>query len=291
MAGETQSTAPDSASTVEALLRAGVRLLAGSSESPRLDAELLLAWSLDWDRAGLFARREARVGAAANARFIGALRERQAGRPVAQIIGRREFWTLDLAVTDAVLTPRPDTETLVELALGRLPATGGGRVLDLGTGSGAVALAIASERPGCDVLGTDASAAALAVAMANARRHGIGNVRFAGGDWYEPAGAQRFQLIVANPPYLAAGDWPEADPALAFEPRTALDGGADGLDALRAIVAGAPAHLEPGGWLLLEHGHAQGDAVRGLLEAAGLRNVTTRPDLAGRPRVTEGRLP
>lgn len=289
MAVETQSATHVTESSIEALLRAGVRLLAGSSESPRLDAELLLAHVTGRDRAALFAHREAKLAAPDTRRFMEALHARLAGRPVAQIIGHREFWTLDVAVTPDVLTPRPDTEVLVERALSHLPAVGARRVLDLGTGSGAVALAIARERPDCNVLATDASPAALAVAAGNASANGIGNVRFATGHWYEAASGQRFDVIVSNPPYVAAHEWAQADPALAFEPRAALDGGADGLDALRAIVGGAKAHLEPDGWLLLEHGHTQGPAVRALLAAAQLTALATHADLAGLPRVTEGR--
>lgn len=286
MAAETQSAPPAGAATVEALLRAGVRLLDGSA-SPRLDAELLLAWVLGRDRAALFARREAQVEAVTARRYLDALHARQRGQPVAQIVGRREFWSLDLEVTADVLTPRPETELLVERALARLPAEGS--ALDLGTGSGAVALALASERPAARVLATDRSEAALAVARRNAARHRLGRVAFAAGDWFEAAGRARFDVVVANPPYVADADWAATGPELGFEPRAALAGGADGLDAIRRIVAGAGGHLVPGGWLLLEHGAGQGAAVRALFAAAGFVAVATSPDLAALPRVTEGR--
>jgi release factor glutamine methyltransferase len=287
MEAETQSRT----ATVEALLRAGVRLLEGASASPRLDAEVLLAHALGWTRAALFARRDEPLAPADAQRCLDLLAARRAGRPVAQVTGRREFWSLVLEVTPDVLTPRPDTETLVERALARLPEGAPARVLDLGTGSGAVALAIAQERPAAAVTATDASAAALAVAARNAQGLGLGRVALAAGDWLAAVPGARFDVIVSNPPYLADADWAGADPELAFEPRAALAAGVDGLDALRRIVAGAPAHLVPGGWLLLEHGAGQGPAVRALLAAAGFDGVLTSTDLGGNPRVTEGRWP
>ena len=290
MGVETQSArGAAAATTVEALLRAGVRLLGATSASPRLDAELLLGWTLGRNRAALFARREAVVEPAAAARYLDAIHARQAGQPVAQLVGRREFWSLDLAVTADVLTPRPETELAVERALAHLPP--GGRVLDLGTGSGAIALAIATERPDAQVLATDSSPAALTVARHNAGALGLGNVVFAAGDWYAAAGGAEFDLIVANPPYLADSELATADRELAFEPRTALVAGPDGLDAIRRIVTGAPAHLAAGGWMVLEHGATQGETTRTLCAAAGLIAVTTARDLAGLPRITEGRHP
>lgn len=286
MVAETQSGPPAQAAAVEALLRAGVRLLDGTSASSRLDAELLLAFTLGWTRTALFARREVTVEAAAAGRYLTALHARRGGRPVAQIIGWREFWSLEFEVTPDVLTPRPETELLVEMALRRLPA--GGRVLDLGTGTGAVALAVASERPEAGILATDRSAAALAIARRNAARLGLERVRFAAGDWFAAAGDGLFDVVVSNPPYVADGELAAAGPELAFEPREALAAGPDGLDAIRHIVAAAGDHLAPGGWLLLEHGATQGEATRGLLAAAGFGHVTTSRDLAGLPRVTEG---
>lgn len=293
MDAETQSPGAvlQNVPTIEALLRAGLRLLEGHSASPRLDAELLLAHALGATRTALFLRRAEPVGHAAAEAYLAAIGQRRSGRPVAQLTGTREFWSLPLAVTPDVLVPRPETELLVERALARLPARATPRVLDLGTGSGAVALAIASERPDCEVLATDLSAAALEVAGGNAVALGLGRVRFAAGDWYAAAGDAPFDVIVSNPPYLADEELAGADPGLAFEPRIALTSGAEGLDALRTIAAGARAHLRPGGWLLVEHAPAQGEAVRELFRAAGLDAIATLPDLAARPRVTEARRP
>ncbi len=290
MGVETQSARPvPGTATIEALLRAGVRLLEPTSASPRLDAELLLGWALGRSRAALFARREAVVEPAATTRYLDAIHARQAGQPVAQLVGRREFWSLDLAVTADVLIPRPETELAVEHALRHLPP--GGRVLDLGTGSGAIALAIATERRDTHVLATDCSAAALAIARQNAGALGLDNVAFASGDWYAAVPGGRFELIVANPPYLAEAELAAAGPELGFEPRAALVSGHDGLDAIRRIVAGARAHLAADGWLVLEHGATQGEATRMLCTAAGLAAVATARDLAGLPRITEGRRP
>lgn len=286
MRAETQSPA----ASIEALLRAGVRLLENASASPRLDAELLLAHVLGCERARLFITRSDRLSAELAGRFLALVAERRRHRPVAQIIGRREFWSLTLTVTDEVLTPRPETELLVERALARLPPRAAMRVLDLGTGSGAVALAIASERPDCIVSATDASPAALDVAQRNAITSGITGLRLAAGDWFQAVRGEAFDLIVSNPPYIADHEWPGTDAELAFEPRLALAGGPDGLDALRIIVAGAPGHLVRGGWLMLEHGASQGAAVRELLSQAGFRAVSTASDLAGLPRVSCGRL-
>jgi release factor glutamine methyltransferase len=209
------------------------------------------------------------------------------GHPVAYLVGAREFWSREFAVGPGVLIPRPETETLVEAALARLAADA--CACDLGTGSGAIAVTLACERRGARVVATDASADALAVARSNALVHGA-SVDFREGSWFAPVAGETFDLIVSNPPYVAAGDPHLARGDLRFEPRTALtDGSADGLDSLRAIVAGAPAHLKKGGWILIEHGHDQAEACRGLLEAAGFADRLSIPDLAGIPRVAGGR--
>ncbi len=258
---------------------------------PRLEAQMLLLHALGRaprDRAWLLAHDADVLPAATAAQLQTLASHRLAGEPMAYLLGHKDFHGLTLQVDARVLDPRDDTETLVDWALALLPADAPRRVLDLGTGSGAIALAIAHQRPLAQVLAVDASADALAVAAANARRLKL-PVEFHQGHWFGPVAGQRFDLIVSNPPYIAEGD--VHLPALAHEPRAALVSGADGLDDIRAIVAGAAAHLAPGGWLLLEHGHDQGPAVRALLVAAGFDAVATEADLEGRDRVARGRLP
>lgn len=256
------------------------------------DAEFLLLHALSRrDRAWLFAHAGDPLPAAAAERFESLLTRRERGEPVAYLLGRRGFWTLDLEVTPATLIPRPETELLVELAIARIPSDHGAHVADLGTGSGAIALALATERPLARVTATDASREALAIAMANAHSHRIDNVEFRHGDWWAPLAGERFDLAVSNPPYIAQADPHLAQGDLRFEPHAALASGADGLDAIRIIVAGAPERLRAGGWLLLEHGWEQGAAVRDLLLAAGFADAATARDLEDRDRVTLGRLP
>jgi release factor glutamine methyltransferase len=271
------------------LLRAGAARLSGAEA--RFEAELLLMHALGCDRAWLFAHPDAVPAQAVAAHFDTLLARRAAGEPLAYLTGTRGFWNLDLSVTPAVLIPRPETELLVELALARLAEIEGPRVLDLGTGSGAIALAIAGERMDAVVVATDASAQALAVARDNAQRHRLQRVELRSGDWWQPVAGERFHLIASNPPYIAADDPHLRDGDVQHEPRAALAAGADGLDALRVIAAGAGAHLEAGGWLLVEHGYEQGAAVRALLAAAGLAGIETRPDLEGRERVSLARSP
>jgi len=253
------------------------------------DAELLLAHVLQRPRSWLFAHAGDVVDGEVQRRFRDLLAQRAAGTPVAYLTGTRGFWTLELAVTPATLIPRPETELLVEQALARLPADTSAQIADLGTGSGAIALALAKERPQAQVLATDASEAALAVAAGNARRNGIGNVGFRHGSWLDPLLGQRFDLIASNPPYIADDDPHLQQGDLRFEPAMALSSGIDGLDAIRMIAIAAPAYLQPAGWLLLEHGFEQGPAVRTLLKDAGFFGVKTVRDLEGRDRVTLGR--
>ena len=262
---------------------------AGSGSDARHEAGLLLGHALGRTRAWLFAHADDEVEPDAQARFEQLVAARRRGEPVAYLTGTRGFWTLDLEVTPDVLIPRADTERLVELALERIPVEAACTVADLGTGSGAIALAIASERPQARIVATDASAAALAVARANARRLGLDQVAFAQGDWCAALGAQRFDVIVSNPPYIAAGDPHLGEGDLRFEPASALASGADGLDAIRVIAAQARDHLEAGGWLLLEHGHDQGAGVRGLLADHGYVDIATARDIEQRERVTLGR--
>ncbi|MBJ6980102.1 MULTISPECIES: peptide chain release factor N(5)-glutamine methyltransferase [unclassified Luteimonas] len=255
------------------------------------EAGLLLQHVLRRSQAWLFAHADAEVPAAEARRFDALVARRAEGMPVAYLVGRRGFWTLDLAVTPDTLIPRPETELLVEQALQRLPTGRPLRVADLGTGSGAIALAIASERPLAQLVATDRSEAALAVARGNARSHGLdGRVDFRQGDWFAPLAGDRFDLLASNPPYIAAADPHLGRGDLRHEPADALASGADGLDAIRILAAHAPALLVPGGWLLLEHGWDQGPAVRALLAAAGFEEVATVPDLEHRDRVSLGRL-
>lgn len=262
-----------------------------SGDEANSEAELLLAHALGRDRVWLIAHRDDAVlpGLAGQVRCC--VSRRAAGEPVAYIVGHRGFHTLDLAVTPDVLIPRPETELLVELALQRIPQSVKVDIVDLGTGSGAIALAVARACPRSRVLATDASAAALAVARGNAQRLGLHNVEFACGDWCTALGARRFDLIVSNPPYIAENDAHLTRGDLRFEPHMALASGVDGLNAIRAIVRDAPAHLNPGGWLLLEHGFDQGAAVRALLRQSGFVEVFATRDLEDRERVSGGVKP
>ncbi|MFC4528575.1 peptide chain release factor N(5)-glutamine methyltransferase [Dyella halodurans] len=254
----------------------------------RLEAELLLVHVLDKPRSWLIAHADDALDAAQEAAYAALVERRRIGEPVAYITGLRGFWSFDLEVTPATLIPRPETELLVELALDKLPAKRASRVADLGTGSGAIALALARECARAQVVASDASADALAVARRNAERLGIANITFVQGDWLAPLADQRFDLIVSNPPYIEADDPHLAQGDLRFEPASALASGHDGLDAIRRIVADARNHLEPGGWLMMEHGWNQGEAVRVVLAGAGFVEVFTAVDLEQRDRVSGG---
>ena len=276
---------------VREALRDAARVLAahgGAEANPQLEAEMLLAHVLDERRSFLYANPELELPASRADVYRAMIRRRARGEPVAYLVGRREFWSLDLEVTPDVLIPRADTETLIEAALERLPKGSTARVADLGTGSGAIALALKSERPRLEAWATDVSEAALAVARRNAARLGL-DIRFVHGPWFEPLEG-RFDLIASNPPYVAANDPHLQRGDCRFEPATALSSGADGLEALRTLAKNAPAHLVPGGWLLLEHGPEQGSAVRELLSRAGFEAVETRRDLERRERVTLGQI-
>lgn len=257
------------------------------------EAGMLLAHVLGQDRAWLYAHGEAVLPEDAMAALEALVRRRLAGEPVAYLTGRRGFWGLDLAVGPGTLIPRPETELLVELALERLDPGHDARVADLGTGSGAIAIALARERPRARVLATDISTRALALARCNAGALGPGasRVEFRHGDWWEALAGECFDLVASNPPYIAEDDPHLARGDLRFEPRAALASGPEGLDAIRAIIDGASAHLRPGGWLLLEHGCDQGGAVRALLAQAGLAEIATARDLERRERVSRGRRP
>ena len=277
------------ASTIDQIIRQATQHLAASSPSPRLDAEVLLMHVTGLARTALITRAQELLLPENEARLHALLTRRAHGEPVAYLTGRREFWSLELNVTPAVLIPRPETELLVEQALARIPEDAEWTVADLGTGSGAIALAIAAERPRCRLIATDNSAAALAVARANAARLGIANVQFRHGEWLKPLAGMRLDVIVSNPPYVRANDPHLTQGDVRFEPESALVAGADGLDAIRRIAVDALSCLRPGGWLLLEHGYDQAKAVRALLEIHGYDAVASCRDTAGHERVTAGR--
>ncbi|BBP74857.1 MULTISPECIES: peptide chain release factor N(5)-glutamine methyltransferase [Pseudomonas] len=259
------------------------------SPTARLDAELLLAAALGKSRSYLHTWPEKIVSSEAALAFSGFLQRRRGGEPVAYILGQQGFWKLDLEVAPHTLIPRPDTELLVEAALELLPATPAS-VLDLGTGSGAIALALASERPAWRVTAVDRVLEAVALAERNRQRLGLDNATVLSSHWFSALEGQRFQLIISNPPYIAAADPHLGQGDVRFEPASALVAGADGLDDLRLIIAQAPAHLEAGGWLMLEHGYDQAEAVRELLSAQGFGEVHSRTDLGGHQRISLGRI-
>jgi release factor glutamine methyltransferase len=271
--------------TTSDLLARGAALLAPVLESPGLDAAILLAFSLGIARVRLKSHPEEARNDVDLERYLALIERRVRGEPLAYITGRREFWTLELHVTRDVLVPRPETELLVERALALCSAPVA-QVLDLGTGSGAIALSVAAERSGWKVLAIDASPAALAVARDNARRLGLSTVAFESGDWFSQLAGRRFDLVLSNPPYVDARD--PALLALKDEPRQALTPGEDALADLRAIIRAAPDHLHAGGWLALEHGATQAAAVTHELVARGFGSVRSHRDLGGHERVTEG---
>jgi release factor glutamine methyltransferase len=249
------------------------------------EARLLLAQATGFSIASVLAHPEHDLPAEAEARFRDFAARRARGEPIAYILGEKEFYGLPLQVNPAVLIPRPETELLVELALARRPDS----VLDLGTGSGAIALAVKRHLPAARVVAVERSAAALAVAQRNALKLGL-EVDFRHGLWFGPVAGERFDLVVSNPPYVVEDDPHLGEGDLRFEPRSALAAGSDGLSSLREIVAQAPGHLDPGGWLLVEHGLGQDAAVGRLLADAGLEDIRTWPDLAGIARVSGGGL-
>ncbi|MCX8049694.1 MAG: peptide chain release factor N(5)-glutamine methyltransferase [Methylohalobius sp.] len=272
-------------STVAELLRQSSQHLASISPTPRLDAELLLACALGCSRTHLWAWPQATPEPHQHERFRRLLQRRLRGEPVAYLLGRREFWSREFEVAPTTLIPRPETELLVEQALSLIPLKSRWRIADLGTGSGAIAISLALERPLTHVVATDICSQALRLAKSNARRLGARNVAFLLGDWLSALAAQSFDLIVTNPPYVAAAD-PHLKGEIRFEPAIALVAGDDGLDAFRRLIPQTKLCLKPGGFVLLEHGFRQAEAVAELLARAGFTNIVCHCDLEGRPRST-----
>ena len=255
-----------------------------------LEVNLLLQHLLKVNRAWLISHDRDVLTDDQQQDFYALLQRRLSGEPIAYILGLREFYGLPLKVTPATLIPRPDTETLVEAAFQKISVDVGWDILDLGTGTGAVALAIAKHRPSCNLIGLDASVEALAVAIENAQRLDLKNVRFIKSNWFSDLAAERFNLIVSNPPYIAEGDCHLTQGDLRFEPRSALVSGVDGLDDIRRIIQDAPNYLKPNGWLMLEHGYDQAQSVASLLKEHGFSQIDHTQDLAGTLRVTFGSI-
>lgn len=272
---------------LDAAIADATERLSEVSESPRLDAELLLTRTIDVARSYLFAHPEDELDELSLERFERLVMRRQSGEPMAYITGIKEFWSQELQVSPATLVPRPETELLVDLALREIPRKAAWEILDLGTGSGAIAVALATERPLCNVTATDESADALAIARENARSANLPNVSFVEGSWVEPVADQAFNIIVSNPPYVRDDD--EALQNLTHEPLGALAAGTDGLDDIRILARDCGSILAPEGRLLLEHGADQQKSVAEVLEAAGWTDISCHNDLAGLPRVTVAR--
>jgi release factor glutamine methyltransferase len=272
---------------IDAVLDAAAARLATVSETARLDAEILLGRSIDMPRSYLFTHPEDVLDDRTFERFDSLLQRRMNGEPMAYIMGTREFWSHELLVSAATLVPRPETELLVELALREIPRKAEWQILDLGTGSGAIAIALAGERLLSEITAVDISEAALAIATENARQLSLSNITFAHGSWCEPVCDQLFDLIVSNPPYVRAGDEVLVD--LRHEPVDALVAGEDGLDAIRTLAADCPNILKAGGLLLVEHGADQWDDVAAILAASGWTEISNHKDFSGHPRVTAAR--
>ena len=257
----------------------------------KLEAEVLLAFALQQSRSYLYTWPQRALTEEQDARFRELVARRCRGEPIAYITGRREFWGLDLKVSPATLIPRPETEHLVEIALHYIPEHQPMTIADLGTGSGALALALASERPRCQIIATDVSTPALEIAEQNRQNLQLANVRFLHGRWFAPLANLRFDIVVSNPPYVAADDPHLQRGDLRFEPQQALSSGPDGLHDIREIITTAPGYMKPGAWLILEHGYNQGDAVTDLFHHGGFTRVACHHDYAERERTTIGQLP
>ncbi len=277
------------AESITQYIERAVAALTPCSPSPRLDAEALMMHVCAIDRAGIITRHGEMLGDKQVEQLDSLLLRRKSGEPIAYLTGKREFWSLDLHVSHHTLIPRPETEILVEHALARIPHDAVWDIADLGTGSGAIALAIISERRNCRIVATDLSSAALEIARENARSHSFDQITFQEGHWFAALAGRQFDMLVSNPPYVCEGDAHLNTGDVRFEPDLALVAGSDGLSAIREIAEGARAHLRPGAWLLLEHGFDQAHAVRDILGRHGYRRCESHPDLAGHVRITVGR--
>ncbi|MDH5191106.1 MAG: peptide chain release factor N(5)-glutamine methyltransferase [Gammaproteobacteria bacterium] len=287
---EPLSASENKSKTIEELIQSAIQYL-NNSGSARLDTEVLLTHVLKANRAYLFAHPEKVVPDNVRKEFLQLIEQRKDGRPVAHLTGHREFWSLQLNVTPDTLIPRPETELLVEKILELIPKNTAWQILDLGTGSGAIALAIAHERAGCSVTATDISGEALNVAKSNAQQLNIHNIQFLSGHWLEPLADKRFNVIVSNPPYISKLDPHLRQGDVRFEPESALVAENNGLACIEQITANAGRHLYPGGILAFEHGYKQGTAVREILQKQGFADIQTSIDLSGHERITLGKLP
>ena len=272
--------------SIGSLLREMSQTLKSSSPTPQLDAEVLLMHVTGLNRAEVITQQTALLDNDQVLRVQNLLARRQTGEPIAYITGTREFWSMELTVTPATLIPRPETELLVEQALARIPKNAAWKIADLGTGTGAVALALAKERPRCHLIATDISPAALETAQANKKKLGANNVELRHGDWFVALANEKLDMIVSNPPYVNSDDPHLAQGDVRFEPREALMAGADGLDAIRHIAHLARQYLKPNGWLLLEHGWQQASAINRLLYQHGYRDIVCYQDAASHDRVS-----
>lgn len=274
--------------TVKALLQQSAAKLSAVSESPHLDAEILLAHVLQLSRLRLRVEADLVVTPAQEAQFMQFIQRRLTHEPIAYLIGHKEFWSLELAVNQHTLVPRPETELLIETALQLFPQDSVIKVVDLGTGSGAIAIALASERPHWHIDAVDISQNALTLASKNAQRLGFAHISFYHGNWFTALPSGKYDLVLSNPPYLTEEEWPAYSVSLAAEPKSALVSGQDGLDDIRAIAANAKTRLQQGGYLLMEHGEAQGALVRKILLENCYQQIRTLLDLSGKERVTMG---
>lgn len=274
--------------TIKHILEHATKLLADISDSARLDSELLLTFVMKQTRVWLHTWPDNELTPGQYSEFEQLITRRKNGEPIAHIIGEQEFWSLKLKVTPDTLIPRADTERLVELALERIPQASFWNIVDLGTGSGAIALALAKERPSAQVVATDASMKALTIAEENAKLNQLNNIRFVRSSWFDDLENHVFEMIVSNPPYIAENDPHLSSGDVRFEPDTALTSGPAGLDDLSHLISKAPGYLKPGGWLILEHGYDQADAVIQLMQQAGFTNCQDFKDYGGNPRVAIG---